>query len=357
MPKPKKRSAAEQAALREWKYRLRVVKQVNKAAISKAEGKTVLKKAKTTRRNRILAKAAPDDARNALARVRARGKARAFQYAAALKAAKIGKRDWGKVVIFDTFGKRYRDFSSVPAKLKIYMVMVGPRGGLRLINPIDPDTVMFRQKGQPLPLTPRDFRFDKLAKIAPKKFRETMQETMQKSAKTMTREQLKAVLERTAPIDIGKGGDIETFYDKAATAYVNAVRSMEDLTNWGFDILMTLRGETKPVRVTTQQIPAHNFFKVLPQKRNGRLIAYRNHNTSPKALKLTIRYHVNELVRGELRVRGMVSQGSATRISRLPHNKGLAKKDWRDKNGARWNAGGLKQVSIRRIQFRLFRIL
>jgi hypothetical protein len=135
------------------------------------------------------------------------------------------------------------------------------------------------------------------------------------------------------------------------------VRSQEDLTDWGFDILMTLAGDKKTLRVTAQQIPAHNFFKVLPRKRNGRFIAYRNNNTSPKALKLTIRYHMNELIRAELRVRGMVSQGSATRISRLPHNKGLARKDWRDKNGARWSSAGLKPVSIRRIQFRLFRIL
>jgi len=355
MPKPRRKpfTASEALELRQLKARLRALKQVQAKA---------LKDVTTSRRNRILRAAQPDDVLSVIARVRAKSKARELQYSAALKAARITKRDRARTVIFDTAGRRYPDFSSVPAKIKVYLIMVGPRGGLRLINPDDPSTLMRGVKAQPLPLVPRDFRFDKLVKIAPKKFRETMSEVEQASRrkqgfKTVSKEELQVEVERTAPVDIGKNGDIEKFYEKAMGSYVKAVRSFQDLTDWGFDMLILVRGEKKVFRLQSQQIPAHRFFKVTPAPGNRRKIVYRNNNTSAKALKLSIRYMANELIRSELRIRGLVSQGSASRISRLPFNKGLAKTEWRDKNGSRWRGAGLKPVSIRRIQYRLFRVV
>ncbi len=353
-PKPKtKLSAADKRFLADYQAKLRGLRKVQAEA---------LKQATTSKRNRILKRAEPDEVMGAMDRVRAKVRARKDQFDGAVKKARVTKRDRAKTLVFDTKGKRYKDLQSVPGRIKVYMLRVGPRGGRRLINPDDPNTIMRGVKAQPIPLSRRDFRFDKLVKIAPKKFREVMAEAEQESRKrqgykVMTKEDLQAEVEHTAPVDVGRNGDIEAFYEKAAQAYVGKVRSYQDLTNWGFDMLVSVQGQERVLRMTSQQLPSHNFFKVIPEGRTGRKIVFRNNSTSAKALRMSIRFLANELIRAELRVRGLVSQGSASQISRLPHNKGLAKSKWRDKNGSRWRGAGLQTARIRRIQFRLFRIV
>jgi hypothetical protein len=316
--------------------------------------KLALKQVRISERNRLLRDLKGGEVFPAIVRVKAKAQARRDQYAAALKAARITKRDHGRTVIFDTSGNRFPDFASVPSKRKIYMLSIGPRGGRRLINPDDPDTLMLRTKAQPLPLTPGDFRFDKLVRIAPRKFRETVT-AVQRKRGVVSPEALRAEIERTAPITL-KGGDMVAVYRKIKDAYVKAVRSFGNLTTWGVDMLIVLQGSKKPIRVTTQGIPSFHFFKVVAQGRTGRAIVYRRGGTSPAALDRTIQYMVNDIVRAELRVRGMVSQGSASRIAKLSFNKGVARENWKNKNGERWFGATLKPVKITRVQFRLYRI-
>lgn len=316
--------------------------------------KLALKQAKTSDRNRILKRVSGGKVFPALDRVRAKAAAREYQFAQALRKARLTKRDHGKTVIFDTSGARFPDFASVPSQRKVFLMTIGPRGGRRLINPDDPDTLMKGVKPQPLPMPPKDFRFDKLVKIAPRKFRETVT-AIQRKRGVVSPEALRAEIERTSPITI-KGGDLEAVYSKIKDAYVKAVRSMGNLTTWGVDMLIVLEGARKPLRITTQGLPAHHFFKVVSEGRTGRAIVYRRPSTSGRALDMTIRYMVNDIVRSELRVLGLVSQGSASRVAKLSHNRGLARSNWRNKNGERWFGANLKPVKIKRVQFRLYRL-
>lgn len=316
--------------------------------------KLALKQVKTSDRNRILREPKGGAVFPAIDRVKAKAAARAYQYEQALKKARIRKRDHGKTVIFDTLGERFPDFASVPPKRKVYMMTIGPKGGRRLINPDDPDTLMRGVKPQPLPMPPKDFRFDKLVKIAPRKFRETVT-AVQRKRGVVSPEELRVEIERTSPVTI-KNGDLETLYSKIKDAYVKQVRGEGNLTTWGVDMIIVLQGQRKPLRVTTQGIPSYQFFKVVAEGRTGRTIAYRRSGTSGKALDRTIRYMVNDIVRAELRVLGLVSQGSAARVAKLSQNRGLARDKWRNKNGERWFGAKLKPAKIKAVQFRLYRL-
>ncbi len=119
--------------------------------------------------------------------------------------------------------------------------------------------------------------------------------------------------------------------------------------------MVSVSGEKRPLIMRTGRLAAYHFFKVKPKGKTGREIVYRGQN-SAKALKLSVRYLVNDVVRAELRIRGLVSQGSASRISRLSHNRGKARNKWTDKDGAKWRGATLQPVKISRVQFRLFRI-
>lgn len=316
--------------------------------------KQALRQVKTSDRNRILRDPKGGAVFPAIERVRAKAAARAYQYVQALKKANIRKRDHGKTVIFDTSGARFPDFASVPPKRKVYLMTIGPKGGRRLINPDDPDTLMRGVKPQPLPMPPKDFRFDKLVKIAPRKFRETVS-AVQRKRGVVSPEALRVEIERTSPVTI-KNGDLESLYSKIKDAYVKAVRSFGNLTVWGVDIILVLQGQRKPIRVTTQGIPSYHFFKVVAEGKSGRAIAYRRSGTSGKALDRSIRQMVNDIVRSELRVLGLVSQGSASRVAKLSHNRGLARSEWKNKNGERWFGANLKPAKIKAVQFRLYRL-
>jgi hypothetical protein len=203
-------------------------------------------------------------------------------------------------------------------------------------------------------MPPKDFRFDKLVKIAPRKFRETVT-AIQRKRGVVSPEVLRAEVERTSPVTV-KGGDLKTLYSKIKDAYVKAVRSFGNLTVWGVDILIVLQGQRKPIRVTTQGIPSYRFFKVTAEGRTGRAIAYRRPGKSGVALDRSIQQMVNDVVRSELRVLGMVSQGSASRVSKLSQNRGLARSKWTNKNGERWFGATLKPAKIKTAQFRLYRL-
>jgi hypothetical protein len=327
------------------KVRLTSLTSVEKAALDQARKGT---------RNRILKDATGGKVFPAIARVKARADARMRQYAAALKAAKIRKRDNGKTVIFDTAGQRFRDFAAIPTNRKVYVMLIGKRGARRLINPDDPNTIMRRVKAQPLPMRPSDFRFDKLIRIAPKKYRDIVTSTQQKRG-VISRDVLQTEIQRTAPVTI-KGGDLAVLYAKIKEAYVKAVRSEGNLTTWGIDMIFVLAGVKTPLRVTTQGLPSYHYFKVTAEGRTGRAMAFRNGSNSSTALTRTITFAVNEVVRAELRVRGMVSQGSAARIAKINANKGVDRKEWRDSHGARWFGANLKPARIKSVQFRLYRI-
>lgn len=316
--------------------------------------KLALKQVRTSERNRILKAPKGGQVFPAIDRVRAKAAAREYQYVTALRKARITKRDHGKSIIFDTTGARFPDFASVPPKRKVYLMTVGPKGGRRLVNPDDPDTLMRGVKAQPLPMPPKDFRFDKLVRMAPRKFRETVT-AIQRKRGVVSPEALRVEIERTAPVTV-KGGDLELVYSKIKDTYAKAVRSFGNLTTWGVDMLFVVAGLKRPIRVTTQGIPSYHFFKIVPEGRTGRAIVYRRNGTSPQALDRSIRYMVNDIVRAELRVLGLVSQGSASRVAKLSHNRGLARSEWRNKNGERWFGATLKPVKIKTAQFRLYRL-
>jgi hypothetical protein len=327
------------------KVRLTSLTTVEKAALSQARKGT---------RNRILDKPTGGKVFPAIARVKAKADARMRQYASALKAAKLRKRDNGKTVIFDTSGQRFSDFNSIPLKRKVYVMLVGKKGGKRLINPDDPLTIMKGVKSQPLPMRASDFRFDKLIRIAPKKYRDIVTSSQAKRG-VISRDILLTEIQRTAPITI-KGGDLDKLYSKLKDAYVKAVRSEGNLTTWGIDMIFVLSGIKKPLRVTTQGLPSYHYFKVVAEGRTGRGVTYRRGSDSSAALSRTMMFMVNEVVRAELRVRGLVSQGSAARIRKISSNKGVDRKEWRDSSGARWFGANLKPARIKSVQFRLYRI-
>jgi hypothetical protein len=107
--------------------------------------------------------------------------------------------------------------------------------------------------------------------------------------------------------------------------------------------------------VSIDAIKSYHFFKIKPSGKSGRVICYRN-SGSPHALQQTIEFAVNECIRAELRILGLVSNGSTRRISKLTVNEGVARKNWKNSNGNKWSGAGLTTVKIRKAQFRLFKV-
>ena len=288
------------------------------------------------------------DVQRAAARTKATAVERKRQRIEAAHKARIGAKDAGRTIVFDTAGKRYRSFLDVPKGRKVFVVKPDRLGRLRYLNAVDPKTLMKGVRPQVMPQDPKRFDFRRWAAAAPKEYGAIAAEMTGRRKQPVWSGQ-----NVTFSTKVDKG-DLDAPARKMANVFDEAARSQIGITQWVGDVLINVKGETRPIRLTTPVLNVGQFYALDPEGRGG-----------PKAKKggralaqNIITYKLRDLVRAELSKRGLVSKASARRVSRFSWNRGRPRSKWTlDPERSRpWKGASKSDVQLDEFQFRMRQI-
>ncbi len=284
----------------------------------------------------------------AVDRTKATAAERKRQRFEAAKAARITKRDAGKTVVFDTAGQRYRSFLDVPKGRKVFVVRPDRIGRLRYLNAVDPKTLMRGVRPQVMPQDPRRFDFRRWAALSPKEYGQIAAEMAGRRAQPVWSGQNVTFSTKV------EDGDLDGPARKLANVFDEAARSQIGMTQWVGDVLVNVKGEDRPLRITTPVLNVGQFYQLDPEgrggpkaKRGGKVLAQN-----------VIKYKVRDLVRAELSKRGLVSKASARRVQRMSWNRGRPRSKWTldPERTKPWKGAGREDVTLGEFQFRLRQI-
>lgn len=303
---------------------------------------------KAAQGNLILAKAVqdtPDDPAAllaALARVKSTSLARGRQMEAALKKARLSKRDRG-LVIFSTAGKRYPNFAKVPDKVKVYAVKVDAAGRRTWLNGVDPNTKAPGVLPQLLPRDTRSFNWRKFARVAPKKYGETLASLVGKLPPGLYDG---TVFRVAAP-----KGDLDDFWGKAPQVFALAAKSQADHSQWVFDVGFTVEGEKRAFMFTSEVLRSYQFYTLGP----GRRLELRGRR-STGVLRTVVKAKLADPMWKLLARAGLVTSGSVRRVRRLSGNGARPRGKWKNAAGFAWSGAHRREVIVRNITFTIRRI-
>ena len=281
-------------------------------------------------------------------RTKATAAERKRQRGEAAAKARVGAKDAGRTVVFDTSGKRYRSFLDVPKGRKVYVVKPDRLGRLRYLNAVDPKTLMKGVRPQVMPQDPKRFDFRRWAAAAPKEYGQIAAEMTGRRKQPLWSGQ-----NVTFSTKVDKG-DLDAPARKMANVFDEAARSQIGITQWVADVLVVVKGEDRPLRITTPVLNAGQFYALDPEGRGGP-----KPKKGGRALAQSIiTYKMRDLVRAELSKRGLVSKASARRVSRFSWNRGRPRSKWTlDPERARpWKGAAKSDVQLGELQFRMRQI-
>lgn len=273
-------------------------------------------------------------------------------WAAALKRARVTKRDARKLLVIDAAtGRRYPSLLGVPKTRKVYLVKVDRLGRKRVYNPVDNRTLARGVVKQKKPLRLAEFDWRPLAKAEPKKFREFMTEMAAGAAKLPTR----FAFEDTPFLAKTERSDVDRVAVRVANLYQKAVTAQADHTQWQVEFLLLLKGERHAIPLRLDPLRSYMFFKLTGTGRSRRLSPANRRSLG--LMRAVVAFKLRDVIRRALAERGLVSAGSARRVRALAANRGKARKRWKNAAGAPWAGAGRKEVVIEALEFRLRRVL
>lgn len=298
-------------------------------------------------KNKILARALetkhPGEILKARDRVKAVADARARQFNAALKAAKIPWNVKG-LFIFDTKGRRFASFKTVPKNRKVYAFMGGARGRRTWLNDIDPSTLAPDTAPQLMPRDPVSFDWRRLAAANPELFGSVMGELVGRM-KSQPSEGL--VYRVPSP-----SGELDVFWEKAGRVFLDAAKGLADHSQWVFDVGFTVRGQPQGFRFTSEVLKS---FQFLDLELKTRRLKYRNRRSAP-LLREVLRAKLGDSMRRILADHGLVTTGSVRRVKRMSVNEGKPRSRWVDRKGLPWGGRDRRDASVQNITFGLRRV-
>lgn len=285
------------------------------------------------------------DVQRAAVRTRATAAERKRQRVEAARKARVGAKDAGRTVVFDTAGRRYRSFLDVPKGRKVYVVRPDRIGRLRYLNAVDPKTLMRGVRPQVMPQDPKRFDFRRWAAAVPKEYGRIAAEMTGRRAQPLWSGQnvtFETKVER---------GDLDGPARRMANVFDEAARSQIGMTQWVADVLIDVKGEKRPIQLTTPILNVGQFYQLDPEGRGGP-----KPKRGGKALaQQVITYKLRDLVRSELAKRGLVSKASARRVARFAWNRGRPRSKWTldPERSKPWRGADRETVDMGTMQFRM----